>query len=55
MASKHMKRCSKSLIIREMEIKTTIRHHIMLVRMAVIKKYTKENAGEGVEKKTRDL
>ena len=55
MASKHMKRCSKSLIIKEMEIKTTIRHHIMLVRMAAIKKSTKENAGEGVEKKTRDL
>ena len=51
MANKHMKRCSTSLIIREIQIKTTMRYHFMSVRWLLSKSLQTINAGEGAEKK----
>ena len=56
MTISYMKKCSTSLIFREVKVKTTMRYHLILLRMAIIKMSTNnKNNGKSVEKRESSL
>ena len=56
MTISYMKKCSTSLIFREVKVKTTMRCHLILLRMAIIKMSTNnKNNGKSVEKRESSL
>ena len=54
MANRYVKMCSKTVIIRRMQIKTTVRHHLTPVRVLIIKRTRENNVPQHVEKKVTE-
>jgi hypothetical protein len=55
MASKYMKKCSTSLVIKEMQIKTALRFHLTKVRMATVKAYDNDKCWRGCQQEPYTL
>ena len=55
MANRYVKMCSKTVIIRRIQIKTTVSHHLTPVRMLIIKRTRDNNVPVHVEKKVTEL
>jgi hypothetical protein len=52
MAKKHMKKCSRSMVIEEIQMKTTLRFHLTPASMTIIKTQTTTNVEEDMGERT---
>ena len=55
MTEKHLKKCLKSLVVREMQIKMALRFHLTPIRMATIRSQVTTHIGEDVQKEEQSF